>query len=89
MSADKPKYPECEKLKAASEKSQACGEFLGWLGETKGYHLAADNDNDELRPLRLVSYSMETLLAEFFGIDMAVVETERQAMIDDMRKSQG
>lgn len=33
-------YPEHEKLEKVSAKSQACGEFLEWLGHTKGITLA-------------------------------------------------
>ena len=34
------KYPEHEKLSAISDKSQACGEFIEWLGYEKGIVLA-------------------------------------------------
>lgn len=32
-------YPEHEKLQAIKEKSQACGEFLDWLKDVKGYSI--------------------------------------------------
>lgn len=76
-------YPECEKLKAASPKSQAIGEFLDWLEAEKGVQLARyPEDSERLVPF---SFSTERLLAEFFGIDLDKVEDERRAMLSSLQ----
>jgi hypothetical protein len=33
------KHPECDKMLAVADKSQAIGEFLEWMGPEKGLHL--------------------------------------------------
>lgn len=76
------KYPECEKIADARDKSQAIGEFLSWLGEEKEIELAEwhkpGTDNERLFP---VNINKEELLAEFFGIDLVRAEEERRQMI--------
>src|SRR5690348_13372218 len=44
-----PKYPEHEKLAKISDKSQACGEFLDWLRQEKGYFLMEEREFTEER----------------------------------------
>ena len=84
------KYPECEKLAAVSDKSQAIGAFLEWLRETKEYEIAKWDTDDRLGIDKLspVHYSIESLLAEYFEIDMNKVEKERQQILEDVRKAQ-
>ena len=91
---------ECDKMVEVKPKSNAIGEFLDWLKEEKGWVLAkahTHNDgckcddgyricglhNDELIHC---SYVLETLLAEFFGIDMNKVEVEKRAILDEARE---
>lgn len=83
------KYPECEKVLEAREVSQDQGEFLDWILEEKGLVLAEWDTADDPETAGLVPYSfnMENLLAEFHGIDMAKVENERRAMLEEMRKA--
>ena len=96
-------YPEHEKLRAVSEKSQACGEFLDWLlGEkhyTLGkYHEHTDDcwDNDGELTCRTSTEFMfpapvpriSKLLAEFFEISEDKLEAEKRAMLDEVRKNQ-
>lgn len=50
MSDIKGKYPQHDKLRPLQEKSQTCGEFLAWLGDTKGWFLAVfDKDQENCR----------------------------------------
>lgn len=79
------KTPECERMAAVREKSQAIGEFLEWLREEKGWTIAEEYGNsDRLLPVR---YSTEALLAEFFGIDLNKVERERRAILEGCRST--
>lgn len=74
---------ECEKISAVKEQSQICGSFLEWLQE-KGVVLASYHEHDdELYPYR---YSIETLLAEFFEIDLEKVEEETRAILEKLRQ---
>ena len=87
-----PACPECERLHAVADKSNACGEFITWL-HSQGYVLAKHHEHsdecgywegqcgyhkDELAP----HYEdTESLLARFFNIDMNKVERERRALL--------
>ncbi len=90
-------YPEHEKLVAVKDKSQAIGEFMDWLQNTKGavlrrwvqYTESADGfmfsePRDALAPFR---GSIEDLLAEFFGIDPKRIEVEKRAMLAACRET--
>ena len=106
------KYPECEKLAAVADKSQAIGDFLDWLrsGEAdntrfkRPIFLAAnsivaeewhhgeqdlledeDCDVDEGK-LCYWGYDIRRLLAKYFEIDLDKVESERRAMLEELRK---
>ena len=72
-------YPESEKLAAITPQSRIIREFLEWLSKTKGLTLWGDAEMS-----RRV-YTIESLLSEFFDIDMKKVEVERRQMIADMR----
>lgn len=93
------KYPEHQKLSAISDKSQAIGEFLDWLSETKGIELATrhrhtDSCCDDDSFIRRCGYSqgelkpelvpLRKLLSEFFEIDDEKIETEKRAMLKDL-----
>ncbi len=124
-------YPECEKMSAVHEQSQAIGEFLTWL-EGQGVIMAKyDVEVEECRncghedahnervpdavyfgqracsfeddetgeccvcdhadfgnPNHLFPYYQHTeaTLAQFFNIDLDVVETEKRAMLETMRE---
>lgn len=41
----------------------------------------------EYRRLRVQGYSIEALLAEYFGIDLDKIETERRALLDALRQA--
>lgn len=72
-------YPECEKLKAISDKSNAIGQFL----DESDYTLCKwDEKHERYWP---VHESIEQILAKYFDIDMEKVETERRAMLENLR----
>lgn len=74
------KYPEHEKLKALGGKNQAVGEFVMFLAE-KGIGLAKYRGDQ----LQLFTGRIQALIAEFFEIDEAKLEAEKQAMLDEQR----
>jgi hypothetical protein len=80
------RFPEHEKLLQISEQSQSIGEFLEWMHGTKGWTVAYVPSYYE-STLVPVSYNINELLAEFFGIDLKKVEAEKRAMLDEMRSS--
>lgn len=77
------KYPEHDKLAKVKDKSQAIGEFLDY-GLPQGYVLAKYDKYDRLYPIH---DSIESLLAEHFGIDQDVLEDEKRQMLDKLRKA--
>lgn len=87
--------PEHDKIKRVQDSSQAIGAFLDWLTNSKHFVIAkwekSVNDDDEevetLEPARFGQYGMiETLLAEYFDIDLKKMEMEKQAILADFRK---
>ncbi len=77
------KMPECEKMLAIKDKSQAIGEFLDWLAESEHIHLCEWFGDDDY--LGYARERTETLLAKFFGIDQDKVEQERRNMLAELR----
>lgn len=75
-------YPEHEKLAKVKDKSQAIGEFLNY-GLEDGVLLARYDKYDRLYPIH---QSTEALLAKYFDIDLVVLEKEKRAMLDGLRK---
>ena len=95
-----PNYPECEKLSIVAPKSQAIGEFLEWLMVEKEIYLCKrtepcmncrtcydDKDGCENLQFDTIQENKEKLLAEFFDIDLSLVETERQALLEHIREN--
>jgi hypothetical protein len=80
MSADG-RFPEHEKMAKITDKSQAIGEFLTWLGDEKSIYLT---DHSDYR-LEGIPVQWGPLLYEFFEIDPVKIETEKRAMLDEMR----
>ncbi len=64
-------YPEHDKLKAVVVESQAIGEFIDWLEDVKGIEIHAP---------------ITKLLAEFYKIDLDVIEAEKQSMLEKQRE---
>lgn len=91
-------YPEHDKLRAVKSKSQACGDFLKWLQDYKGYELAARHEHNEecdrgrrgcqlADSLEAVHVRVETLLATYFEIDLKKLEEEKLAMLEALRRA--
>ena len=80
-------YPEHEKLQKIKDQSQAIGEFLEWLRYTKDYRICIydPNDYDHYIP---VFTSTNDLLAEYFDIDQNKLESEKQEILEELRKQQ-
>lgn len=62
--------PECDKLSKISDVSQSIGAFLDWIQEEYGVDLPKD---------------INSLLSEYFEIDLNKVEEEKQAILEHMR----
>lgn len=78
------RYPEHDKLRGIMDKSQAIGEFLEWLGYEKGIQLGSfDDRTDRMWP---ISGSWQDLAAEWFGIDMRLIEQEKREMLEVQRQ---
>jgi len=65
-------YPEHEKLKKVSDKSQMLGEFLEWMLE-QGFILEGDD-------------TIENTLAKYLGIDMKKIEAEKRMILAELQK---
>ena len=72
-------YPEHEKLKAISDKSQICGEFIEWL-QSQGFFIEHNGKGD------WPQFVLRRQLAKFFGIDEEKLENEKMVMLDEMRR---
>ena len=97
-----PDCPECEKIHAVAPFSQKIGEFIEWMATEKGavfseYHEHSERCFDEegyrncgLRQHEMTRFYFDigSTLAEFFGINLAVVETERRALLELLRGGQ-
>lgn len=78
--ATKDRYPECSRLVSVSDESQVIGEFLEWLQAR--YQLCTLDHYDYFQP----QYpNINQLLADYYGIDLDKVESERRAMLADLR----
>jgi len=78
-----PQYPIHEKLQAVQAESQVIGEFLEWL-ESQGVHLAVYYEERGLSPDRR---SIQTVLADYYDIDLDGLEAEKKNMLEKVRKS--
>ncbi len=81
-------YPECDKLLAAQERSQACGDFIEWLRDEKKLVLCEQIPRRGLPTVYRPAFNITTeqILAEFFGIDSKKLEKERRAMLGALRE---
>ena len=89
----KNKYPEGEKLHAVSEELQKLGFFLEWLQQryTLCKFYIQDDLTDEEREWDVPEgyypdrKSIQTILADYFEIDMKKVEEERKQILKELR----
>lgn len=82
---DAEKYPESAKLLAVSKESQVCGELLEWLASQGLYLCEVNPDSDRFYP---INRSFTDLLANFFEINLVVLDKEKAAMLDECQERQ-
>lgn len=75
------KYPEHEKLSGIKDKSQFLGEFMEWANH-KGMTFCEISDRDG--QMYRVNKGINTLLAEFFEIDLNKIAEEKDAMLKEL-----
>jgi hypothetical protein len=82
-----PATPECERMKAVAEESNAIGAFLDWLGDQKIYlvHTMYDAERGKEIELSGPGCSYEQLLARYYSIDLEKVSRERDAILRYVR----
>jgi len=82
-----PETPECDKMHAVHDQSQAIGEFLEWLEGPKRLVIAGylNEDSNNLQPVHI---NTEKILAEFFNIDLNKADDEKRAVLQWMRDHQ-
>jgi hypothetical protein len=83
-----PDYPEHAKLANVSDKSQAIGEFLEWIEQEKNLTLCKPIPKGEEGAGQFWPHftPVQTLLAEFFDINLTVLEQEKRAMLAYQRE---
>lgn len=77
-------YPECKRMQAVTDRSQAIGEFLDWLYDERGIVLA-ERDRREGRLWALPGRPWTQLLAQYFDIDLERVDDEKRHMLEALR----
>lgn len=85
-----PEYPEHQKLLAAKPRSEVIGAFIEWLPTQNLWFCKVhvhDEDCTKFCEARHDYYgvTVEALLARYFEIDLNVIETEKRAMLDEIR----
>lgn len=76
--------PELDKMVAVKEQSQAIGEFMEWLTEEKKMLFFRCNETNQT-PERCWD-SIESLLGEYFKIDLVRAEAEKLALLSQARE---
>lgn len=91
-------YPEHDKLSKVSPQSQSIGEFIEWLG-AKGIRFAIHHEHSDncildgrltcgIQDSELVPYhfNTNTLLAEYFNIDLSKIDEEKKSMLARLQR---
>jgi hypothetical protein len=81
-------YPQHEKLAKIKEKSQTIGEFLEWLQIRKKIVLCkstGDFHTTEYELYTPANINTQTILSEFFEIDLNKLEKEKIQMLKDLQ----
>lgn len=79
-------YPEHDKLLVIKDKSQAIGEFMEWCAD-EGLHLAEWWESHSYTGCMQITLRGTTgLVAEFYDIDLNVLEAEKRAMLNEQRR---
>lgn len=78
------KTPELDKMIACNQNSQVIGEFLEWLkGRSEPIDLCIWDESDDM--YCELNMSINSLLAEYFGINEQVAEKERVAILKQLQ----
>lgn len=77
-------YPEHDKLAAVKDNSQVIGEFLDWLQNEQSIALCKATGPDHC-PFQPIHHGIQSILADYYDIDLDVIEQEKQAMLTEMR----
>lgn len=80
------RFPEHDKLSEIKDRTQAIGEFVDWLSDTKGVVLASIDDYGNASSPR---QSLIDLMAEWAGIDLDKIEAEKREMLAELRRANG
>lgn len=83
--AKKIDFPEHDKLALISSESQSIGQFLDWLTNEKGCVICESTNNSDY-PYSPTWKPIQSLLAEYFGIDQNKIEEEKLEMLELCRK---
>ena len=82
--------PELDKQSAVikSGASDTLTEFFDWLAEND-YEIAEWRRYEEYRDMQLTPIHLrpEQLFADFFGIDLDKIESERRAILEELRNA--
>lgn len=75
-------YPESEKLLSVKDKRDTLHDFVLWLADAKGIHLAVYKGN-YLEPC---FETTDNILYQYLGIDPKLLEKERSQILEEYRK---
>ncbi len=78
-------YPECEKMALVRDESQTIGGFLEWASE-QGWEFVDNNNIGHYRMPMPVNKPIEQILAQYFEIDLELVEKEKQQILDNFNE---
>jgi hypothetical protein len=87
--AKEPTYPMHEKLKALGTNRAAVQRFIDWLYDEQEWQICEEMEyergeyGDRLLP---IMKRREDIMAEFFEIDLTMLDDEKRAMLDHIRK---
>ncbi len=74
--------PELDKMAAVRERSAELSAFVDWLDEHGHAICTFSEETHRFHP----RYGYEQLFADYFGIDLAAVDRERQQILDRLRE---
>lgn len=80
------KYPQHAALRLVKNDSQKLGQFLEWMSE-QGWticHLKKNAWEEEYTP---TYHSINKVLAAYFGIDEVALSNEKDAMVEELHRS--
>jgi hypothetical protein len=81
-------YPEHEKLKKVSDKSQTIGEFIDWLQNEANYVIGQYKTSKVDREILYPAHEgTQELLAKYFNIDLQKIEDEKRQMLKEIRNA--